>query len=213
MLEGPDPSASRAVHDELLAILNARAIPRTVIAPGETDRTQPALAWDPVVRVEVLNAGGGRAIGGEGESDWINNDSIVLRIGYGAVEFVLGADAESPVQQRLVTLGLPLESEALKVHHHGVASDTDPGYLDAVNPRLALIPICTYETYDGGLPSAVVLDRLRQRNVDIYASDRAEPLGILLAGDGGSCAVRVEPSRSQHYPGDSWALAPPGDFE
>jgi beta-lactamase superfamily II metal-dependent hydrolase len=211
VLDAPTHSGSRSAYDELLAILTARSIPRRIIAYGETDAGNPALAWDPEVHVEVLNAGGGHSIGGATEDDWINNDSIVLRVTYGEVSFILGGDAESPVQSHMVALHAPLESEVLKVHHHGHIDSTDPVYLGQVAPRVGLIPIATYESYSGTLPSATVLERLRQQHVDVYASDRAVPLGLAINGSGGihvtvvtdgrSYEVHIAPSRTRHYPG------------
>jgi beta-lactamase superfamily II metal-dependent hydrolase len=215
-LDTPDHSGSRFAYDELLATLASRAIPRETVKVGDTEATNPAIAWDPAVRVEVLNAGNGHVIGGETESDWINNDSVVLRVSYGAVDFMLGGDAESPVQTHVLAVHpTGLESEVLKVHHHGVADATEPAWLAAVNPRVGLIPISSYESTAGTLPSGVVLDRLRQRLVDIYASDRAEPLGLALTGDAGidltvvtdgtGYEVTIAPSRSQHWPGGDWS--------
>jgi hypothetical protein len=76
---------------------------------------------------------------------------------------------------------------------------------------VALIPIATFESNAGTLPSSSVLDRLRSQGTDVYASDRAEPLGIVITGrdgfhitvttDGVSYEVLVEPSDSVHYPG------------
>jgi beta-lactamase superfamily II metal-dependent hydrolase len=214
-LDTPDHSASRVAYDELLATLASRGIPRVIVRVGDTQATNPAIAWDPAVRVEVLNAGNGHAIGGETESDWINNDSVVLRVSYGDVDLMLGGDAESPVQTHLLAVHpLGLESEVLKVHHHGVADATEPAWLAAVDPRVGLIPITTYETTAGTLPSAIVLDRLHLRRVDVYASDRAEPLGLALSGnagvnvsvvtDGAGYEVAVERSQSQHWPGGDW---------
>jgi len=209
-VEGPAPSGERAAHDELLATIAARGLPRRFVSPGDTQAGNPALAWDPEVRVEALNAGGGRAIGGETESDWINNDSVVLRVGYGDVDLVLGGDAEAPVQARMLAAGRALESEVLKVHHHGVDDASEPAYLSAVRPRVGLIPIATEESFSGTLPAGVVLSRLRERAIDVYASDRAEPLGLIptpgvgynvtVVTDGNSYEVRLERSASVHWP-------------
>jgi competence protein ComEC len=215
-IDTPDHSGSRVAYDELLATLASRAIPRAIVRVGDTEATNPAIAWDPAVEVEVLNAGNGHAMGGETESDWINNDSVVLRVSYGSVDLMLGGDAESPVQSHLLaTHPTGLESEVLKVHHHGVADATEPSWLVAVNPRVGLIPISTFESSAGTLPSGVVLDRLHQRLVDLYASDRAEPLGLALSGDtginvtvvtdGAGYEVGVAPSQSQHWPGGEWS--------
>ena len=212
-LDSPVKSASRFAYDELLDTLELRDVARTVINPGETDQTNSGLAWDPAVTVQALNSGGGRSIGGSGEGDWLNNDSILLRLTYGKVSFVLGGDSEAPVERRLVANeGVRLESEVLKIHHHGLDDTSEPEWLDAVSPRVGLIPITTYESFSGTLPSGNVLTRMRARNIDIYASDRAEPLGIQLTGnrghnvtvftDGESYELLVVPSVSDHYPPD-----------
>ena len=221
-LDSDDHSGSRYAYDELLGILARRAIPREIVRAGDTQATNPAVAWDPSVAVEVLHAGHGHATGGASEDDWINNDSVVMRVSYGLVNFMLGGDAESPVQSALVAAHpLTLVSEVLKVHHHGVADASEPTYLAAVHPRVGLIPITTYESNSGTLPSGVVLDRLHQRLIDVYASDRAEPLGVSLTGDtginvtvvtdGAGYEVTIEPSQSRHWPGTGapWTAVAP----
>lgn len=217
-LEGPAPSAPRSAYDELLALVAARGIPRRTIEPGDTEATNSALAWDPAVHVRTLNAGGGHALGGTDEDDWINNDSVVLRIGFGDVDLMLGGDAEAPAENAILQRGDPIDSEVLKVHHHGVSDASSGVWLDAVSPRLGMIPIVTYESFDGTLPSTAVLGRLRDRRIHVFASDRAEPLGISLSGDhginisvvtdGASYQVEVVTSASVHVPG---ALASAGD--
>jgi len=216
-LEGPAPSAPRSAYDELLGILSTRGIPRQTLQAGDTDQTNTGLAWDPEVRVQTLNAGGGQALGVGDEDDWLNNDSVVLRVGFGDVQLILGGDAEGPAESRITQGGYTLDSEVLKVHHHGVNDASSTNYLDAVNPRVGLIPITSYESFSGTLPTTAVLGRLRERHIHVFASDRAEPLGLILTGDNGvnvtvatdgiSYQVEVAPSASHHVPG---SLAPAG---
>lgn len=133
-----------------------------------------------------------------------------MRLSYGEVDLLLGGDAEAPVEYRLVEEGFELNSEILKVHHHGVNDASTPAYLDAVDPWVALIPVATYETYFGSIPEESILNRFRARSMDIFASDRAEPLDIRLRGDRGhhvtvvtdgvSYEVILEESSSRHYP-------------
>ena len=217
LIDAPNHSASRGAFDELVALAARRAIPRVTVATGATDATDPVLAWDPSVRVAVLHAGGGRALGGESESDWINDDSIVLRLTYGAVSVVMGGDAEAPVEALLIASQADLGATVLKVHHHGSANASEPAYLAAVDPRVGLIPITKFESFGGSLPSGIVLDRLHSRGVDVYASDRGEPLGLAAIADegwnvtvhtdGASVDVMMTRSSSVHYPPDESALA------
>ena len=54
-----------------------------------------------------------------------NNDSLVLRVAYGATSVMLEGDAEAPVEQAM--LAEPdLASTVLKVGHHGSATSTHP---------------------------------------------------------------------------------------
>ena len=220
LVEGSAVSAHRSAYDELVALCAGRGIPRVAVTRGATDVTSPALVWDPSVHVAILNAGGGRAIGGDTESDWINNDSIVMRLTYGNVSLMLGGDAESPVEALMLQSGATMEASLLKVHHHGSANASDADYLAAVHPRVALIPMVTYESSGGTLPSTIVLQRLRDQGTDIFASDRAEPLGIRYNGDAGqnvtvitdgrSYEVAVAPSASRHWAPDVVSTGVPG---
>lgn len=210
-LDSPDKSAPRAAYDELLETLASREIPMDVIRTGDMTGVHPGLNWDSAIHVQVLNSGYGRSFGGETDGDFLNNDSIVLRITYGDVSFFMGGDAEGPVEHHLSeTLGGELESEILKIHHHGISDASTPGFLDLVNPRVGVIPVSRYESYFHSLPGAGVLGRLRERRIDVYSSDLALPLGRVLMGDAGhhvvirtdgeSYEVSLEPSSSRHYP-------------
>lgn len=220
LVEGPPPSATRSAYDELVAVCATRRIPRYRVAAGDLGTTNPALAWDPAVHVAILHAGSGRALGGETESDWINDDSIVMRITYGGVSFVLGGDAERPAESGLLARAVTLDASVLKVHHHGSADASDEPYLHAVRPRVGLVPITSYESFGGSLPSTIVMQRLREHAVDLYTSDCSEPLDLRYSGDagqnvtvvtdGGSYEVSVAPSASSHWPATALAVARPG---
>ncbi len=228
-LDTPDKSvtdsyAYRTYRDELLPTLRAKSVPIDTIRAGDTSASRTALQWDSSVVVEVLHSGYGRSFGGVSEGDLLNNDSVILRLSYGQVNLVMGGDAEAPVTTSLAgTKGSALDSEALKIHHHGLDDSSPAEWLAAVNPRVALIPITTFESSLGTLPSESVLIRLRARHTDIYASDRAEPLGLRLTNDKGytvtlttdgvSYEVETAPSLSRHYAPGDYAPAPPVEHE
>ena len=80
------------------------------------------------VKLEVLNPHGERPFGD------FNNDSLVMRLTYGDVSFLLTADIEQEAEERLVVSDAQLRSTILKVAHHGSNTSTIPRFLDAVNP-------------------------------------------------------------------------------
>jgi len=213
-LDSPTKSESRFAYDQLLDILANRSIPSDTLWVGDTDQTRSVLAWDPSVRVEVLHSG---HLAG---SDNLNNDSIVIRLSYGDVDLLTGGDAEQPVETELVTAeGTGLDSEVLKVHHHGLNDASSPPFLQAVNPRVGMIPLAAYE-FDSSNPYAGAASKLSSLNADVYASDRAQVVGrtpvpgrgfdITVATDGKSYEVRVTDSASTLYPPSSSFSADPG---
>ncbi len=75
-------------------------------------------------------------------SHTINGHSIVLRLAYGNVRFLFGADLNEESEERLLTNatseGLSLAAEVLKVPHHGSA-DFSPRMLEAVKPVVSVV--------------------------------------------------------------------------
>ncbi len=75
-------------------------------------------------------------------SHTINGHSIVLRLTYGNVRFLFGADLNEESEERLLTKasseGTSLAAEILKVPHHGSA-DFTPRMLEAVKPVVSVV--------------------------------------------------------------------------
>jgi beta-lactamase superfamily II metal-dependent hydrolase len=75
-------------------------------------------------------------------SHTINGHSVALRLKYGNVRFLFGADLNQPSEERLLVRcteeGRSLTSEVFKVPHHGSA-DFSPRMLEAVRPVVSVI--------------------------------------------------------------------------
>ncbi|HUP49095.1 MAG TPA: MBL fold metallo-hydrolase [Thermoanaerobaculia bacterium] len=75
-------------------------------------------------------------------SHTVNGHSVVLKLTYGNVRFLFGADLNEESEERLAsharTAGDSLASEILKVPHHGSA-DFSPRMLEAVRPVVSVI--------------------------------------------------------------------------
>ena len=87
-----------------------------------------------------------------------NNKSVVLRLVYGEVSFLLTGDIELEAERYLVRTAPNLESRVFKVAHHGSKTSTTPAFLQAVNPRWAVISAGRDNPY--GHPHPSVLARL-----------------------------------------------------
>jgi beta-lactamase superfamily II metal-dependent hydrolase len=100
-----------------------------------------------------------------------NDASIVARLVYGQDSFLLTGDAPTSVEQHLITLdGNKLESDVLKVGHHGSRSSTGAEFLKAVKPQVAAISVGAKNRY--GHPTQEVLDRLAAAKAETYRTDQ-----------------------------------------
>ena len=87
-----------------------------------------------------------------------NNNSLTFRLVYGDISFLLTADIEEEAERYLVRTAPDLESDVLKVAHHGSKSSTTAAFLRAVKPRWAVISAGPDNTY--GHPHSSVVTRL-----------------------------------------------------
>ena len=69
----------------------------------------------------------------------LNNNSVVLRLVYGEVSFLLTGDIGTLGEMALLDSGFDLRSTVLKVAHHGSEGSTGEEFLDAVVPAVAVV--------------------------------------------------------------------------
>lgn len=105
--------------------------------------------------------------------DDANLASTVLRVEYGRVSMLLVGDAEQPEEQWLLDHVAPawLRADVLKVGHHGSRTSSSAPFLDAVQPRLALVSVGRGNSY--GHPSPSVLAEFARRAVPLLRTDVA----------------------------------------
>jgi competence protein ComEC len=99
-----------------------------------------------------------------------NLASTVALVRFGLVRFLLVGDAEQPEEEWLLRHQRSLlAADVLKVGHHGSATSSGERFLDAVRPRVALVPVGLGNGY--GHPSADVVARLARRGASVLRSD------------------------------------------
>ncbi len=102
------------------------------------------------------------------KSEPTNNDSLVMRVAYGATSVMLEGDAEAPVEEAM--LAEPnLASTLLKVGHHGSITSTRPAFLARVHPEWAVISCGLRNRY--GHPRHEVLEELQAAHIRTFSTD------------------------------------------
>lgn len=116
-----------------------------------------------------------------------NNNSIVLKLTYGSVRFLLMGDAGIPEEKTLLSAGCNLSADVLKVGHHGSDTSTSQEFLDAVKPKYAAISV-GYDT--NKLPKLSVLSRLTNAGASVFRTDVSGTL--IFMTDGKRITVKTE---------------------
>lgn len=98
-----------------------------------------------------------------------NDNSIVLKVSFGATSFLFTGDAERAEEQDLLNAGVNIQSTVLKVGHHGSDTSTSYPFLRAVAPQYAVISVGAGNSY--GHPTEAVLSRLRDAGVTTFRTD------------------------------------------
>jgi competence protein ComEC len=98
-------------------------------------------------------------------SDW-NANSLVLKVVYGDVAFLLMGDANTFVENALLDAKVDLRAQVLKVGHHGAADATSKEFLERVSPAYAVISI--NDDNIRGYPDTEVVKRLEDKGIEIF---------------------------------------------
>lgn len=99
-----------------------------------------------------------------------NDTCIVVKLIYGKNSFLFTGDiASSNAEKGLVFYSVDLESDVLKVAHHGSKYSTSDQFLSAVTPQFAVISVGSKNTY--GHPTPEVLQRLVKSDIKVLRTD------------------------------------------
>jgi len=96
--------------------------------------------------------------------------SCVLRIRAAQHVALLTGDIEQAQEALLVQAGAPLRADVLVVPHHGSKTSSSGAFLDAVQPRIALVQAGYRNRF--GHPAGTVLERYQARGVRVVETPR-----------------------------------------
>lgn len=152
-----------------------------VLGPSAVnDRTDPdatGTVWDGAVgNVDstVVDAAVGQADG-----TVVNDGSLVIRATTPAGTILLTGDIELAAQADLVSKGVSLRADVLKMPHHG-SRYTSPDFLDAVSPRAVLVSVGADNRYRH--PDRGLLEALERAGAQVRRTDLAGDIAITSPG-------------------------------
>lgn len=159
-------------YEEMITLISDKNIPYIVPTIGQQ------IALDDELDIKVLNAD-------ESASD--NNEaSIVLKITYGDVSFLLTGDAGIEMEQQMMATQ-NVQATILKAGHHGSNTSSAPAFIEAVSPQVTILSYGQDNKY--GHPHFEVIESLRAVGSKVYGT--AEEGHIVVTTDGKSYSVNA----------------------
>ncbi|GIO24512.1 MBL fold metallo-hydrolase [Oceanobacillus sp. J11TS1] len=119
----------------------------------------------------------------------VNEESIGIRLAYNQISFILTGDAGVKEEKEIIETS-SLGSTFLHLGHHGSKTSTDPAFLDAVHPEIAVYSAGEDNSY--GHPSPEVIELLDEKNIDWFGTDIDGT--IVVTTDGEKYAIETEMS-------------------
>jgi competence protein ComEC len=109
-----------------------------------------------------------------------NNHSIVLRIVFGTKKFLLTGDIEKETESFLAQNPAFLQSDIVKVAHHGSRTSSIQPFIDAVKAEYAIISVGRTSPF--GHPHKEVLERWKNANVKIMTTGERGTISVSTDG-------------------------------
>jgi beta-lactamase superfamily II metal-dependent hydrolase len=101
--------------------------------------------------------------------DDTNNNSIVLSLSYGQVDFLFTGDAQKEAEASILAAGIVADVDILKVGHHGSRTASSMQFLEVAKPEHAIYMAAQDNSY--GHPHSETITNLREIGAEIYGTD------------------------------------------
>ncbi len=114
--------------------------------------------------------------------DDLNNYSVTVKFCYGEDSFLFTGDIEKEAENDILESGADVSADVLKAAHHGSSTSTCREFLQAVDPKYAVIEVG--EGNDYGHPHKETLKRLEKADILIYRTDILGSIVFVSDGSG-----------------------------
>ena len=139
-----------------------------------TLRAGEVIAIDDGVRLEIVHPG--EVL----DDETRNNNSVSMRLVYGAFSLLLTGDAEHSAENEILRRNLPLQSMVYKAGHHGSKTSSTPAFLDAVNPQIVVVSAGEGNRF--GHPHPEVMERFAERGATVLCTNQFGSIEVVTDG-------------------------------
>lgn len=168
-----------ATYEHMLETIDSKNIPFKTVKRGDK------IDFAPGISVEVLNPGSSYF------TDDLNQNSIVLKVIDGNISFLLTGDAGIEAENAIMQEGYNVDTDILKVGHHGSSTSSGEAFISAVSPSVSVIEVGADN--DFGHPHGEILQMLQKAST-VYRTDQDGT--VTVTTDGSSYTVSTENTAS-----------------
>lgn len=156
-------------YQKFLEVIKEKGIPVTIVKKGDRVKIEKEIYFDILWPTSELI-----------QENKINNNSLIMKMYYYNFSVLFTGDIEEKAEKKILETYKnekdKLVSHVLKVAHHGSKTSTIKEFLDAVNPKIALIGVGKNNMFHH--PSEEVIDELKEYGISIYRTDERGEITI-----------------------------------
>lgn len=181
----PKVSANSGAFDDVSNAIKNKGLKVTTAKAGVS------INFDSTLKTEILAPN-------SDSYDDLNNYSAVIKLTYNNTSFLFTGDAESISEKEILSAGFDINSDLLKVGHHGSGFSTGALFLKKVSPKYAVISVGENNSYNH--PDNIVLNRLATYGSETFRTDKVGT--IVASSDGNTIRLdkKASPVKSQAPP-------------
>jgi len=154
----------RLIKNEGAKIKIAQADQKIICSENYPDKTQIDILFPPenLEGKEVKNT---------------NNTSIIARLVVGGNSFLFTGDAYKSVEKKLLEKEIEIDSDVLKVGHHGSKTSSSEEFIKEVSPEIAVISAGKNNSY--GHPHQETLETLEKYDINVLRTDLSGDIKLI----------------------------------
>lgn len=111
----------------------------------------------------------------------LNNYSVVVRLTYGRTSYLFTGDAEKEAELDILENGAEVNSDVLKMGHHGSSTSSCGDFYEAVSPDICVIQCGSGNSY--GHPHKETIDKINSSGAKVYRNDTDGTVIVYSDGD------------------------------
>lgn len=123
----------------------------------------------------------------QGRVETNNDTSVVLQLQYKQISFLFTGDLEQQGEKMLQEQFPTLKVNIIKCGHHGSKYSTNEAFLSTLQPQISIVSVGPHNLYQH--PHKETLNRLKERDIDIYRTDLEG--AVTIESDGNEINIKT----------------------